>query len=117
MGAAPEEDPTGLKPGEPGAKLDAGKPIAGVLGDFGLALLEVAKVSTFGAGKYSRGGWRHAKDGVTRYGDAMWRHLLLEHVEDSAPDSGLSHQAHVAWNALARLELMMEQALHNPDKE
>lgn len=105
-----EFDPTGLAPHEPGAKLDAGKPLAGVLGEFGLALLEVAKVGTFGAGKYSRSGWQHAKDGAIRYSDAMWRHLLLEHVEACAPDSGLLHEAHVAWNALARLELKLRMS-------
>jgi len=106
--------PTGLAPHEPGAKIDAGKPLAGVLGEFGLALLEVAKVGTFGAEKYSRSGWQHATDGSIRYNDAMWRHLLLEHVEACAPDSGLLHEAHVAWNALARLELKLRMRQTRP---
>lgn len=104
-----ELDPLGKNPHEPGAKLDAGKPIAGVLGDFGLALLEVAKVGTFGAKKYTRGGWQTVPDGATRYGDALWRHMLYEQQEPKDPDSGLHHAAHAAWNALAKLELMLRQ--------
>jgi len=102
-----ETDPLGKKAGEPGAKLDAGKPEACLLEDFGLALTEVARVSTFGAHKYSRGGWQHAQDGAYRYGCAMWRHLLKRSLEPCDSDSGIDHDAHIAWNALARLELRM----------
>ena len=102
-----ETDPAGLDSRAPDAKFDTGKPLAGVLGDFGRALMAVAEVGTFGARKYSRGGWRHVEDGVVRYTDALWRHLLQENAEAQDPDSGLLHQAHVAWNALARLELML----------
>jgi hypothetical protein len=101
-----ESDPTGRSAHEAGAKLDSGKPLAGVLGDFSLALLEVAKVGTHGAEKYSRGGWQSVPEGVTRYSDAMWRHLLAERHEEM-DGSGLRHAAHLAWNALARLELML----------
>jgi len=90
---------------EPGVKLDEGKPIAGVLGDFSLALMEVAKVGTFGAKKYSRGGWQYVKNGHERYTDAMWRHLLEERHNVTDKDSGCRVAAQVAWNALARLEL------------
>jgi len=102
-----EKDPHGLDPHAPGAKLDEGKPMAGILMEFGLALLEVAKVCTHGAQKYSRGGWQHAEDGVNRYTDAMVRHCLKEYMEDRDKDSGLLHASQVAWNALARLELML----------
>jgi hypothetical protein len=104
-----EKDPLGRAPNEPGSKLDANKPLAGVLGDFGLALLAVAEVGTFGAKKYSRGGWQTVPDGVMRYTDAMWRHLLSERTNPIDKDSGLPHAAQVAWNALARLELMIRQ--------
>ena len=79
------------------------KPRAGLLADFGLALLEVATVSTLGADKYTPHGWKDVPDGEARYTDAMWRHLLAN--EDCDQESGLLHEAHVAWNALARLEL------------
>lgn len=100
-----EVDPHGRRPDEPGAKLDAGKPMASLLEDFALALSAVADVSTFGARKYSRGGWQVVPDGITRYKDAKWRHLLNARHEDVDPDSGLLHAAHEAWNALAVLEL------------
>jgi len=94
---------------EPGAKLDAGKPDASLLNQFGLALLEVAKVGTFGCLKYSRGGWQSVDDGVNRYSAAMLRHWLSEHLEEIDEESGLLHAAQTAWNALARLELMLRE--------
>lgn len=104
-----EYDPNGLRPSDPGAKLDAGKVMAGVLADFPRALKEVAAVGTFGAKKYSRGGWQSVPNGVERYTDAFWRHLLEEGIDPVDTDSGLLHAAHVAWNALARLELMIRE--------
>lgn len=95
----------------PGAKLDAGKPRPGlVLGAFARALEAVARVGTFGASKYSDSGWLHVPNGHERYTDAMLRHYVAEakgELNDS--DSGLSHAAHLAWNALARLELMLRE--------
>lgn len=105
-----ELDPTGRKPSEPGAKLDDGKTMAGLLPDFSRALLAVAEVGTFGARKYSRGGWVEVPDGVVRYSDALWRHLLAETIEPSDNQSGMLHAAHAAWNALARLDLMIREA-------
>jgi len=102
-----ERDPGGIDPHTPGAKLDEGKVLAGVLGDFAYALEMVARVGTFGAVKYSRGGWQQVEGGVTRYTDALWRHLLAERHQADDSDSGLPHAAHLAWNALARLELMI----------
>ena len=104
-----EKDPNGIEPYAPGAKLDDGKPEADLLQDFGLALLAVAEVSTFGKRKYSRGGWQYVKDGINRYTAAMFRHLFEERYEDNDPDSDLLHAKHTAWNALARLELMLRE--------
>lgn len=105
-----ERDPSGLDPHAPGAKLDAGKVLAGVLGDFSLALLAVAEVGSFGAKKYSRGGWQSVERGVERYNDAKWRHLLKGQRETHDPDSHLSHLAHEAWNVLAQLELTLRKS-------
>ena len=102
-----ESDPNGLSSHQPGAKLDYGKTQASLLSDFSLALMAVAEVGTFGAGKYTRGGWQSVPDGITRYSDAAWRHLLKERQESLDEDSGLHHAAHMAWNALARLELLL----------
>jgi len=102
-----EFDPTGAEAHEPGAKLDGGKTLAGVLSDFSLALQAVAEVGTHGARKYSRGGWQSVPDALTRYKDAEWRHLLKSRHEEYDPDSGLLHDAHKAWNVLAQLELRL----------
>lgn len=104
-----EQDPQGINQHAPGAKLDSGKSMAGVLADFSLALKAVAEVGTFGARKYSRGGWQSVSNGEERYTDAKWRHLLAERHEDKDPDSGLLHAAHQAWNVLAALELRLRK--------
>ena len=78
------------------------------------ALQAVSEVGTFGAEKYTDDGWREVPDGVRRYTDAMLRHQLAEASgEVNDPESGLPHAAHIAWNALARLDLMLrvEQCL------
>ena len=106
-----ETDPNGINQHAPGAKLDDGKIMAGVLSDFSLALIEVAKVGTFGAKKYSRGGWQYVENGEERYMDALWRHLLAERHEPIDKESGLLAFAHLAWNSLARLELMLRNEL------
>lgn len=90
-------------------KFDKGKPCAGVLLDFGLALLEVAKIGTFGIEKYARGSWSHIPDARIRYTDAMMRHLLISQYEEIDPDSKILHEAHMAWNTLARLELLLRE--------
>lgn len=112
-------DPTGRNPHEPGAKMDAGKPRAGlVLGGFARALTEVAKVGTFGAAKYTPDGWRSVPQGRERYTDALFRHLLSEAAGEAAdPESGLAHAAHAAWNALARLELLLNVGTHEAAPE
>ena len=98
-------DPYGINQHAPGAKMDEGKVLAGILSEFSLALTEVAKVCTYGAHKYTRGGWQVIPDADLRYKDALFRHLLAEANEKNDPDSELRHLSHVAWNALARLEL------------
>jgi hypothetical protein len=91
----------------PGAKDDKGKPMAGVLLDFSRALQIVVDVGTYGAKKYTRAGWATVPEGSQRYLDAMMRHLLAMDVDPDGLDkeTGLPHLAHVAWNALAVLEL------------
>lgn len=91
----------------PGAKDDKAKPMAGVLLDFSRALQAVVDVGTYGAKKYKRQGWCVVPEGSQRYTDAMVRHLLAIDVDPDGldPETGLPHLAHVAWNALAVLEL------------
>lgn len=111
-GRRSETDPTGRPANSPGSKLDAGKsPVfRGAVGYFPRALRAVADVSAFGASKYQWKGWESVPDGINRYSDAMVRHLTSEgqgQVEDH--DSGFLEAAHVAWNSLARLELMLRE--------
>ena len=107
-----EADPTGTDPHTPGAKLDAGKNRLSLVFDgFAHALEEVGRVGTYGAQKYSDHGWVSVPNGVDRYTDAMYRHLLKEAMGvPFDPATDLLHAAHTAWNALARLELMVRAA-------
>lgn len=104
-----ERDPNGTHPHTPGAKLDAGKNRLGlVVGGFSRALRAVGRVGTFGAEKYTAHGWVSVPDGQERYTDAMYRHLLDEAAgEVLDPQTGIPHAAHAAWNALARLDLLL----------
>jgi hypothetical protein len=105
--ATGEADPSGLDPHAPGAKLDAGKVMAGqILAQFPRALEAIAKVGTFGARKYSLGGWLHVQDAAVRYSDAEVRHWLARHRgEELDKDSKMPHSWHRAWNVMAQLEL------------
>lgn len=104
-----EADPTGKRPSDPGAKLDAGKPRASLLRQVGLALLEVAKVLTIGAEKYSANGWIAVPNGEVRYDDAFWRHILYAATEAVDKDTGLPHDVQEAVNALFKLELRLRR--------
>ena len=110
-----EADPNGIASGTPGAKLDAGKaPVTqGVIQYFPRALRAVAMLSAYGAEKYSWKGWESVPDGVNRYGDAMGRHMLdaaTDGMWDDGPGgSGALHDTSIAWNALAKLELVIRE--------
>ena len=114
-----ESDPNGLDPHQAGAKLDAGKNRLGlVLGGFARALVEVGKVGTYGANKYTDDGWLSVPNGEARYTDALLRHLMFEYCGEATDgDSNLSHAAHAAWNALARLELAIRREQLQSDGE
>lgn len=95
-----------------GIKHDQGKPRLGlVFNGFANALNEVGMVGTFGAKKYTDNGWVSVPNAKERYTDAMYRHLLAEQGEEIFDkESTLLHAAHAAWNALARLELMLRES-------
>jgi hypothetical protein len=90
-----------------GKKDDESKPRMSLLIDgCPNALLEVGKVLTFGAIKYKDHDWLNVKDGVGRYTSAMIRHMVAKSTGQKIdPESGLSHAAHIACNALFILEL------------
>lgn len=104
-----ERTPDGLDQHEAGAKVDAGKTrLDLVLGGFPHALMGVGEVGTFGANKYTDDGWKYVARGQQRYTDAMLRHYFkYKQGEKVDSDSGLPHLAHLAWNALAILELQL----------
>lgn len=109
MTSTSDKDPSGLDAHMPGAKLDADKPDTSLLLMFARALWAVAKVGTFGARKYTRGGWQEVVEGEQRYKAALLRHLFQSENEDYDKESGLLHLAQVAWNALAVLELTLRR--------
>lgn len=81
----------------------------GVLQYFPLALAEVAKVSAHGAEKYTwNTEWKRGEEKYLWYSDALMRHLLAAGRDE---ESGIPHEAHAAWNALARLEILLHNTL------
>ena len=62
---------------------------------------EVAKVLTMGAEKYEANNWQKVDDAKDRYYAALRRHLnAWRKGEKIDEESGLSHLAHVACNAM-----------------
>ena len=95
---------------ETGMKYDGGKELAAIpFQDFNDALMEMIRVCTFGARKYARSSWKDVPDAATRYEDALARHFMAQYREDRDTESGLYHKAHLAWNALATLQLEIEK--------
>jgi hypothetical protein len=111
-----EQDEDGLSQHEPGAKLDHGKVdvYRHFIAMFPDAMECIARVSEYGENKYSYMGWAKVSEGQRRYTAALNRHLLDEargEVYDIDPEKGsdLPHAAQAAWNAMARLQLMIVQ--------
>jgi hypothetical protein len=92
-----------------GTKYDSGKPQTRILKDFGLALLEVSKVGTFGINEYGYKNWLEVEEALTRFDDAKGRHYLNQGLEDLDNQTGLLHMAHECWNNLAVLELTLRE--------
>ena len=90
-----------------GVKLDTEKPRMDlVLRGFSHAIEDVADVGTYGAHKYTDDGWQSVDNGIERYLSAMIRHYLkYRQGEMYDIESELPHLSHMAWNALAVLEL------------
>lgn len=93
-----------------GKKYDNGKPLAGTLVNvFPLALMAVGGCIEFGTHKYpDPNNWKLVENAKVRYQDALMRHLIKHNlgiIYDK--ETNLPHLAHVAWNALAILELSL----------
>lgn len=103
-----------------GKKYDNGKPMAGTLTDvFSRALMAVGACIEYGTHKYpDPKNWQLVDNGIKRYRDAMIRHLLKYNAGiDKDEETKLPHLAHMAWNALAILELYMQEYKDELDKE
>lgn len=96
-----------------GVKDDKHKTDLGLLFEsFPRAIRAVADVASFGANKYTRNGWVTVENGYERYNNALLRHKLsVVEGEITDSESGLLHDSHACWNALATLELRLRGQL------
>jgi hypothetical protein len=93
----------------------------GLLDYFPRACIAVAEVSAAGAEKYAWKGWEGVDDGYNRYSDAGARHIVKKAIEgpwdSEMAERGkrILHDAQVAWNALAALELYLRAREPKPN--
>ena len=73
------------------------------------AIVEIAKVLTFGAEKYDAENWRKLDDLQNRYTAGALRHIFA-HMDGEKldPETGLSHMAHALCCLLFKLEIELE---------
>ncbi len=96
-----------------GLKYDTGKPRMWLL-PF-IALVEIARVLTFGAEKYAANSWQTVENGVERYINALLRHVAaINDGEIYDPESGLLHWSHVGCNALFLIWLTIKKENNAP---
>ena len=93
-----------------GIKYDSAKPKMNLLPP--KAILEVAKVLTFGAEKYDAENWRKLDDLQNRYTAGALRHIFA-HMdgEELDPETNLSHLAHALCCLLFKLEIKLEERI------
>ena len=93
-----------------GIKYDSAKPKMNLLPP--KAILEVAKVLTFGAEKYDAENWRKLDDLQNRYTAGALRHIFA-HMdgEELDPETNLSHLAHALCCLLFKLEIELEERI------
>ncbi len=117
----PNPGPTPLSPATR-ARYDKPQPYRGVIARFPRAILDIARVSKYGAIKHqvSMGDMSYldVPDAHVNFVEAEVRHLLHEaiHGPTNNEDDGLIHKAQKAWEALADLEVYLyeeERALNN----
>lgn len=91
-----------------GVKYDGEKPRMHLLPP--KAIIEVAKVLTFGANKYDEENWKKLEDLQSRYTSGALRHIFA-HMdgEDLDSESNLYHVAHAICCLLFKLEIELEQ--------
>jgi hypothetical protein len=87
---------------EGGKKFDGSKPQMDLLNT--TALIEIAKVMSFGANKYGRFNWRKGLE-WSRVISACDRHMkAFNDGQDLDPETGISHVAHAACNLMMLLQ-------------
>ena len=98
-----------------GIKYDSEKPKMNLLPP--KAIVEVAKVLTFGAEKYDAENWRKLDDLQNRYTAGALRHIFA-HMDGEKldPETGLSHMAHALCCLLFKLEIELENAKIEEEK-
>lgn len=89
------------------------KPFAGFVGRFPRAIFAVSEVSLFGTKKHNVPlmdmSYLCLPDGANEMREAKMRHVLNEAISGPIDvDFQLFHAAHEAWNAMARLEIMLK---------
>jgi len=88
-----------------------GKPQMSYLGSIKDALVQLVHVFEYGTKKYDRDNWKLGGD-KNMLLDCMGRHYLkLANGEELDEESQCEHAAHLAWNALAFLQLKHEGKL------
>ena len=98
-----------------GIKYDSEKPKMNLLPP--KAIVEVAKVLTFGAEKYDAENWRKLDDLQNRYTAGALRHIFA-HMDGEKldPETGLSHMAHALCCLLFKLEIELEDGESKEEK-
>lgn len=92
-------------------KYDSGKPRFSLIDP--KFMLEFAQVMTMGAEKYGADNWKTIENAIPRYKDALHRHMnAFEQGKMDDEESGLSHLAHVAANAM-----FLHWLAHNPQND
>ena len=99
-----------------GRKFDSEKPKMHLLPP--KAIVEVAKVLTFGASKYDEDNWRYLEDAQNRYSGGTLRHIF-SHLDGELqdPETNLSHLAHAICCLMFKLELELENHGTKESKE
>jgi hypothetical protein len=101
-----EPTPTHPRPSQEGTKHDQGKPKFSLIPQ--AALLEVAKVATFGAQKYGPKNWQDTKNLRDRYTDAALRHInAFLQGESHDAETELHHLSH----AICSLMFVLDDAI------
>lgn len=83
-----------------------------VMQDMPRAIEALARVMTWALGEkgYKESDWLHVPDAINKYSGGMHRHDNKEkRGQEFDDESGLEHAIHTAWNAMARVELILRK--------